>query len=314
MSALESLDQAVTIAAISAEDRGTGGTDVASTSGFDGPVLVDAGARLMQAYGADFGSVLFVDPSGVLRFHKPGSKFKRPRADLVVHALAALIERAEEPEALAETTEELGSSSSSARARAAARLAELEAVEALDALVRALAQDESDAVREAAASALGVLRDPRAIEALAAALADEERDVRLAAARALVSFGDDYEAYPGSSWRHEYTHAESRELTARADVLVPAAERLLEDRSKDARRLGARLLWRARHESAKPRLLALTEDRDEAVRYAALGGLEPWREEPAVQAAAKRLRGDRSSDVRAMAQYVEEGPVGKIRE
>ena len=145
--------------------------------------------------------------------------------------------------------------------------------------------------------------------------ADEEREVRLAAGRVLVGFGDDFQSYPGQNFRHEYTHAQGLELQAAAAQLLPAAERLLADeKSAESRRLGARLLWRLEDPSTRARLLELTGDRDEDVRYAALGGLSAWREDKDVREAARERRKDPSHAVRDMVELILEGPVGKVRE
>ena len=83
------------------------------------------------------------------------------------------------------------------------------------------------------------------------------------------------------------------------------------------RRLGARLLWRlADPADGAPvaRLIELAGDRDEEVRYAALGGLYWYRGRADVRAIAEERAKDSSTDVRAIARAVLDDYVGKVRE
>jgi HEAT repeat protein len=311
---LEEVAGPVTIAAFVIQDDDAHGTDVASKAGFQGPVIYDGDLAVQRSVGATFGSVLLVDPEETIRWHKPGSKYKRSRVDLIEHALTAAVLRDEDPEALGSELEKLSTGSSGRRAKAAVALGALEAIEARAELERAAREDGSDTVREAAVRALAWLRAPESIPVLAAAATDPKRDVRLAAGEVLTEWGNDYLGYPGTHFRHEYTHAMHTDLRAQADALIPAAEALLDDKKVEIRRTGARLLWRLADPRTKPLLFELTEDRDEDVRYAALGGLHTWRREPEVRAAARAHEKDRSKRVRAMATLVLDGAVGKIRE
>lgn len=305
------------VVAVVTDDReGSGGRDVPSVSGFRGRVLLDGEHAVRASYGATPGTLVLVDPEGRQRWRKPGTKFKRPRAELVAHAVRAVLLRDADPEALERALRGLDSERASERLRALESLAELEALEAVAPLSAWLEEERGAKERRAAIAALRAARAPAALDVLARLAADERLSARTraAAGEALVAFGDDYDGWPGSEFRPDHVHAEPRELAARYGVIAPAAEALLAARERDLRRLGARLLGRTRREDARPRLLELCADADAGVRAAALAGLAEWREEPEVRAAAESLRKDRDSDVKRLARYVLDGPQGKVRE
>jgi len=302
------------IAILGEDKENTGGTDVVSRSRFSGAVCLDPDRRLNKSLGLTVGGVVLIDPEGVVRWVKPGTRYKRPRLVLVEHAVRAILARDAEEGLVDELLEELDSTSAGKRRKAVQALGELEAVEARERLERALLEDRAPGVRTEAARALRWLRDERSLPALGRAAIEQKREVRLAAAEVLVEFGNDFDLTPGRIFRHEYTHASREPLEAAAATLLPSALWLVDHHRIEERRLGARLLWRIGAEEGKERLLELTGERDEKLRYAALGGLERWRDEEDVRVIAGQLVEDSSERIGAMARLILEGPVGKVRE
>lgn len=82
----------------------------------------------------------------------------------------------------------LASENYEARVKAAKKLGELEDLKAVDPLIKALNDGDSD-VRKTAANALGKIGDAKAIEPLINRLYDEESEVSKAALHALVNIG-----------------------------------------------------------------------------------------------------------------------------
>ena len=305
------------MALVEVDKQDTGGRDVKPVSGFAGRVLLDEGERVREAWGLTYGSVVLVDPEGRERWRKPGSAYKRPRAELVAASVRALVERARDPGAVEAALARLADASPRERAVAARRLAELEPPEARAALeTRAADPAEAVGVRTACLAALARLRDPRSLDVAAAVAGDDgaPRDVRRAAAELLVGFGDDFDPPAGENWRPRWTSAESRELGERHARLAACARSLLDADTSDLRRPGAALLARLRHADALEPLLALAGDRDGVVREHALTGLCEWRDDARVRALAEALQRDRATDVKRVARYVLDGPVGKLRE
>lgn len=314
----EDFPPGVTLVALLEDDkRGTNGLDVRPLTGFSGRILCDDGRRVGGLLGLTDGSVLLVDGQGRERWRKPGSAFKRPRAGLVLASVRAIVEAERDPAAVEAALQRLAAQSARERSAAARRLAELEPPRAREALeARAADGAEAPAVRDAAFTALARLRDPRSIPVAAAVAASAEapRDVRLAAARFLFGFGDDFDPPAGEHWRPPWSSAESRELGQRSEACRTSAAALLESGSSDLRRAGAALLARLRHADALEPLLALTGDRDARVREYALVGLCEWRSDERTLSAARARERDADADVKRVARYLIEGPQGKLRE
>jgi HEAT repeat protein len=305
------------VALVGVDKQATRGRDVKPATGFAGRVLLDEGERVRTAWGLEHGSVVLIDPRGRERWRKPGSAFKRPRAELVLASVQATVERERDPAALESALARLADGSARERAAAVRRLGELEAPQAREALeARAADAHETAGVRRAALAALARLRDPRSIDVVAgvATHAEAPREVRAAAAALLVGFGDDFDPPAGEDWPPPWSSAESRELAQRRAGLLPAASALLAAETPELRRAGAALLARLRHADALEPLLALAEDRDARVREAALVGLCEWRDDERARSAARARERDSDADVKRVARYLIEGPVGKLRE
>jgi HEAT repeat protein len=305
------------VALVGVDKQGTRGRDVKPATGFAGRVLLDEGERVRTACGLEHGSVVLIDPRGRERWRKPGSAFKRPRAELVLASVQATVERERDPAALQSALARLADGGARERAAAVRRVGELEAPQAREVLeARAADAHETAGVRRAALEALARLRDPRSIDVVAgvATHAEAPREVRAAAAALLVGFGDDFDPPAGEDWRPPWSSAESRELTQRRAGLLPAASALLAAETPELRRAGAALLARLRHADALAPLLALAEDRDARVREAALVGLCEWRDDERARSAARARERDSDADVKRVARYLIEGPAGKLRE
>lgn len=305
------------VALVEVDKEGTEGRDVAPRTGFAGRVLLDLDERVRAQFELPHGSVVLIDPQRRQRWRKPGSAFKRPRADLVVGSVTAILAREADPGAVEPLVAALAEGTSGSRAAAATRLGELEAREAREPLER-LAADAGapERARERAFAALARLRDARSLDVAARVAGDPAaaRDVRTAAATFLLGFGDDFDPPAGTEWRPRWSSAESRDLTERQESLVPCARALVGSDTADLRRLGTALLARLRHANAFEDLLELSDDRDATVREHALTGLCEWRTDARVQAVAEERKRDRATDVKRVARYLLDGPVGKLRE
>lgn len=308
----------VALVALLGHDKdATRGRDVKPRTGFGGLILLDEGLRLRESWGLADGSVVLIDPLGRERWRKPGSAFKRPRAELVLSTVRAIVEADRDPEEVERVLARLQGDSARERAAAARRLAELEPPRAREPLeARAAEEAETPAVRAAAFAALARLRDARTIPVAArvAAAGEAPREVRQAAADFLVGFGDDFDPPAGEHWRPRWSSAESRELGLRREPCLGAASALLGSDAGELRRAGAALLARLRHPDALDPLLALADDRDALVRETALAGLCEWRLDERVQAVARERERDPATDVKRVARYLIDGPQGKLRE
>jgi HEAT repeat protein len=288
--------------------------DVSVKTGFDGPIFADPELKIAGAFGAGIGTVTIIDRKGVVRWQKPGTKFKRPTSEVVAHALRAIVTIDRQPGALEKARAAARSSSAATREKGAADLGLLES-KADSPLLQQLLADKTAPVALAAAAALRWLRDGDAIPAICKVASNEkvQTEVRAAAADLLVHSGDDYNEYPGPFWRLEFTHAVSTALLNKKEDVLRTADVL--SRSSDAtlRTRAARILWRLKSAAPRDKLLAMLKDDSESVRIAALSALAAgFRTDPAVQSAATTIGA--TGDFRNVVNYILKGPEGKIRE
>ena len=130
------------------------------------------------------------------------------------------------------------SKDSDVRQAAAEALGEIKDPRAVEPLIAALKDEDSD-VRAAAAYALGEIKDPRAVEPLIAALKDGDSDVRKAAAKALGEIKDPRAVEPliaalkDAKWRVREAAAEALvSLYRNASLSETAKQTILAHRSK----------------------------------------------------------------------------------
>ncbi len=167
---------------------------------------------------------------------------------------------------------------SSVRRSAAEALSRIGSERAVDALLKALLEDQESDVRWRASYALGSIGSERAVDALLKALLEaQESDVRQRAAEALGSIGSE----------------------RAVDALLKA---LLEDQDSYVRVSAASALGRIGSQRAVDALLkALLEDQDSYVRRRAAEALGSIGSERAVDALLKALLEDQESGVRRSA-------------
>lgn len=168
----------------------------------------------------------------------------------------------------------LSDTNAEVRAAAASASGEMGAIEALPAL-RLLLGDRNAAVREASATALGQLRAPGSLDALGRSLSDRENAVRIAAATAIAQLG----------------------LPEGAAVLSEA----LRDRNSEVAIAAAEGLAILAQPGSVYALIETMSASAEAVSIAAIDAVASLRAEQAVPALANLARGDARPPVRLAA-------------
>ncbi|MBI3820282.1 MAG: HEAT repeat domain-containing protein [Planctomycetes bacterium] len=281
---------------------------------FDGSVILDKDLSLAKEYGAGYGSIFIIDKKNIVRWHKPGTKFKRPRTELLLHALEAITRTDKDPKLYEKARSDFHNSDAAVRARGAASLGALESASDREALEQAAVNDKIPAVRTAAAEALGWIRDKKSIPVLCKAVQTGDAEGRGAAGAALANWGNDYMDYPGPFYRLEYTHAVHAALVENLKDVLAAAGSLIIDKKAANRAIAARIFWRLKEKAPKALLLKAMNDSDEEARYCAFGALAAgFRTDADVQQAAGARKWDTPRMIQ-LAAYVLEGPKGKIRE
>ncbi|HUF88874.1 MAG TPA: HEAT repeat domain-containing protein [Gemmatimonadota bacterium] len=224
------------------------GESVDSSSGFD--------------TSADFDSETALDGMGPIQA-EPGKDPKR--------------EAGADPRTVTALLTAMGDPDADVRETAAHALGGLDDPRAVDALVRALANDADAGVRKMAAWALGEIESPRAVPALSQAVRnDASPDVRSMAAWALGEI-------------------ESEEA-------VPALGAALRDSSVEVRRMAIWALGEIESEEAVPWLIPAVRDADVDVRRKAVWALGEIESEAAVDALAGALS-DSDAEVRKTAAW-----------